>query len=38
MLRMLGIFAVLALAALPFVAKAQQQSQTPPPFRRQTSK
>ncbi|TWT30120.1 hypothetical protein [Blastopirellula retiformator] len=31
MLRMIGLFTVLALAAIPFVAKAQQQNGTPPP-------
>ncbi|PQO26548.1 hypothetical protein [Blastopirellula marina] len=31
MLRTIGLFAVLALAAIPFIAKAQQQNPTPPP-------
>lgn len=31
MLRTFGIFAILALAALPFIAQAQQQTGTPPP-------
>ncbi|MCC9609368.1 hypothetical protein LOC68_05565 [Blastopirellula sp. JC732] len=32
MLRTLGVFAILALAALPFIAQAQQQNGSPPPI------